>query len=221
MADLKNMISWLWPQVLFVSKGKETPVLEVAIENGKKVLNAGTVNYSFGSLHDVFRLALQKAKVETLRPDKILILGFGVGSVATILLEEMKLQPSVFTGIEADEVVIRIGKEEFDTERFKNLRLVHERAERFVAADPGSYDLIAVDLFVEDQVPEACQSEEFLQNLSRLLSPEGLLVFNTMPVENLSGESVFFKRFMSVFPNGRMQEIRTGEAKNFVFITKK
>lgn len=221
MADLKNMMSWLWPQVLFVSKGKETPVLEVAIENGKKVLNAGTVNYSFGSLHDVFRLALQKAKVETQQPDKILILGFGAGSVATILLEEMKLQPSVLKGVEADEVVIRLGKEEFNTERFQKLELVHDRAERFAAADSGSYDLIAVDLFVEDQVPEACQSEEFLRNLSRLLSPEGLLVFNTMPVENLSGESVFFKRFMSVFQNGRMQEIRTGEAKNFVFIARK
>jgi hypothetical protein len=40
-------------------------VFEVTFENGKKVLNVGEVNYSYGALHDIFRIALNKANIST------------------------------------------------------------------------------------------------------------------------------------------------------------
>lgn len=221
MADLKKLGSWIWPRKIEVRKGLLTPVLEITWENGKKVLNAGTVNYSYGSLHDVFRRALRQSGIASRKPQTALILGFGAGSVASILTEELMLAELKITGVEADPVVIELAKEQFDTSRFRHLQLVNAFAEDFIRRDKNEYDLIAVDVFVEDEVPEACQAEEFLQLLKQHLSPKGLVVFNTMIAQSLSGKNLFREKFMKLFPDAVIMETPSNEASNLVFIAGK
>src|SRR5665213_2100524 len=113
MAAVKKILSWLFPNRVQRVQGKISPFLEVNFENGKKVLNAGEVNYSFGALHDVFRYALQKAHVVENPPEKVLILGLGAGSIVQIIVEEFG-QNSEIIGVEADEKIIDLAKNEFD-----------------------------------------------------------------------------------------------------------
>jgi spermidine synthase len=221
LADLNKLASWIWPRKIEVRKGLLTPVLEISWENGKKVLNAGTVNYSYGSLHDVFRRALYQSGIASRKPQTALILGFGAGSVASILAEELKLAELKMTGVEADPVVIELAKEQFDTSRFRHLQLVNAFAEEFIRQDQNEYDLIAVDVFVEDQIPDACQSEDFFQWLRQRLSSKGLVVFNTMISHGLSGKKRFEEKFMKVFPDAVVMETPSNDASNLVFIAGK
>ncbi len=217
MAVVKKILSWLFPVRIEQVKGKVTPVLEVTLENGKKVLNAGIVNYSFGALHDVFRIALQKAKFIENPPAKVLILGLGAGSIVKIIVEEYGQQPEI-TGIEADPTVIHLAKKEFDIDRFSNLEIENVTAEKFISENRKRFDLIAVDVFVEATVPESCKTEKFLEGLYQSLQPNGRVVFNEMPMKRFSVEDDFSKRFDNRFDEVEIHELNLGDAPNRILI---
>jgi spermidine synthase len=221
MASLRWLLRWIWSPKLRLEKGSITPLLEISIEDGKKVLNAGRVNYSFGTLHTVFQFALKKARIAEQDLDDVLILGFGAGSIASIIVNELHLSPNIY-GVEADEAVIRIAKKHFNADEIPGLVLIHERAENFIAASRQSFDFIAVDVFVEENVPEACQSGEFLRNLHRILRPGGCVVFNQIP-KNVSGpgKSEFAKRFRKCFPGAEIDWFQQGDLPNEILIGRK
>lgn len=215
MADVRKFFSWIWPLPVKRVEGKLTKVLEVNYEQGKKVLHAGEVNYSFGALHHVFRVALQKAKVIESPPEKVLILGFGAGSIASILVEEFGQEPLII-GIEADPVVIHLAKEEFGIERFHRLEIENTTAEKFISSCHSKFDLIAVDVFVEAKVPASCRSHAFLEDLYRCLQKDGRVVYNEMPDENPDEE--FVQRFRNNFDETEIHELNSGGASNRILI---
>lgn len=217
MAALKKVFSWIWPLPIKKVEGKLTAVLEVTYEQGKKVLNAGEVNYSFGALHNVFRIALQKAKIIESPPKSVLILGFGAGSIASIIVEEFGQLPQMI-GIEADPVVVKLAMEEFDIARFSELEIENITAEKFIATCHSKFDLIAVDVFVESIVPESCKSHGFLEELYRCLTKNGRVVFNEMHEENISGKNDFAERFKNNFDETEMHELKIGGSANFIYI---
>ncbi|HLG03687.1 MAG TPA: methyltransferase domain-containing protein [Bacteroidia bacterium] len=217
MAVLKKIFSWFWPQKTTVFAGKISPVLEITYERGRKVLNGERVNYSFGTLHEVFRIAFEVAKVKQQNPQSVLILGFGAGSIATILTKELSLRPMII-GIEADETVIRIFRDEFDGKNYPDLELRQERAEHYVATTTKKFDLIAIDVFVEEFVPPEIRSEEFLMHVRRLLQKGGMVVMNEIAAENASDE--FHARFKRILPEMQMHIIRKGELPNRIYIGK-
>lgn len=217
MAALKKVLSWIWPLPVKRVEGKLTAVLEVTFEQGKKVLNAGEVNYSFGALHRVFRIALQKANIIESPPNEVLILGFGAGSIAGILVEEFGQHPRM-TGIEADPVVMKLAREEFNVGRFPHLELENTTAEKFIASCQSQFDLIAVDVFVESRVPESCRSHAFLENLYRCLAKDGRVVFNVMPDEDRIAETEFMTRFRNNFDETEIHELHVGGSPNRILI---
>lgn len=217
MAALKKVLSWIWPFAVKRVEGKLTAVLEVTYEQGKKVLNAGEVNYSFGALHNVFRIALQKARIIESPPADVLILGFGAGSIASILVEEFGQHPRM-TGVEADPVVMKLAREEFNIGRFSDLEIENTTAEKFIASCPAKFDLIAVDVFVEARVPESCKSHAFLENLYRCLRRNGRVVFNVMPGENRSDADEFVARFRNNFDETESYELHVGGSPNRILI---
>ena len=220
MADVKKIISWIWPQKVQIRTGEISPVLEIAFENGKKVLNASQVNYSFGALHEVFQIAFQKMKITELNPESVLILGFGAGSIARIITEELKLAPEI-TAVEADAEVIRIARREFDADLIPNLQIIHSKAEDFLPKCEQKFNLIAVDVFVEQHVPASCMTSDFLNQLNELLLPGGVLVFNRMPEISDSEKDEFRDRFCAVFPMMEELSLRLGDGENKLFTARK
>ena len=217
MAALKKVLSWIWPLPVKRVEGKLTAVLEVTYEQGKKVLNAGDVNYSFGALHTVFRIALQKANIIESPPAEVLILGFGAGSIASILVEEFGQHPRI-TGIEADAVVVQLARQEFNIGRFSELEIENTTAEKFISACPAKFDLIAVDVFIESRVPESCKSHAFLENLYRCLTKNGRVVFNEMPEAQVLAENEFVARFRNNFDETEIHELHVGGSPNRILI---
>ncbi|NQT78251.1 MAG: methyltransferase domain-containing protein [Bacteroidetes bacterium] len=153
--------------------------LEVLKVGDAILLNSANTNYSFGGLHRVFRRAFEKINIAERDISNVLILGFGAGSVASILLEEYKISCKI-KGVEKDPEVIRLGREYFNTRRYAGLEIVEADAEEFIRNENLSYDLIIVDLYVDFEVPAFCHSLEFIAALQSCLAENGMIMFNKM-----------------------------------------
>lgn len=175
--QLKHITSYLYPLVVEQRVGKVTPYLEVNLVNGKCTLDSTKVNYSYGALHKIFDITFHKCALKAREVKNVLILGFGAGSVASLLREKYNIQAEI-TGIEKDQIVIDLAHKYFNISRFKKLELVCEDAQTFVQTCTKQFDVIIVDLFIDDQVPKCFHEKEFLKQLDRLLLYHGVLFFN-------------------------------------------
>ena len=179
--------------------GKYGP-LQLTWESGHLVVNSGHANQSYGNLHAVWQECLRELKVERDPPESILILGFGAGSAASILRGEIGLKAPI-TGVEGDPEMLRIAKEFFHVDRFKDLTLIHSDALEFVARNTERYDLVLVDLCHELDLAPGVDEEPFLSGLHGCTSEGGHLCFNTI-VHNEESRT-------------RSQHVSEGLGKNF------
>ncbi|MBX2944492.1 MAG: fused MFS/spermidine synthase [Cyclobacteriaceae bacterium] len=151
--------------------------LEVWYQNGKYVLHSPDANYSFDTLHKIFQKAFKKLEVDKRNLETVLILGFGAGSIATILCDELKLAPQL-TGIELDPEVIALGKKYFDLDRYNNLTLHMADAADFVAVCKTRFDMVVSDVFVDKHIPSRMLKTEYVMHLVRLTTHGGLGMMN-------------------------------------------
>jgi spermidine synthase len=153
--------------------------LEVLKVGDVLMLNSANTNYSFGGLHRVFRRAFEKLSIDERNVSNVLILGFGAGSVASILQDEYNISCKI-KAVEKDPEVIRLGREYFNTQRYAGLEIVEADAEEFIRNEKLHYDLIIVDLYVDFEVPTFCHSMEFISALQSCLAEKGMIMFNKM-----------------------------------------
>lgn len=175
--QLEKILSYIFPFSVEQKKGEISPYLEVSLYCGKYKLNAAKVNYSYGGLHYIFDEVFNKIQIKEKKIKNALILGFGAGSVACLLTEKYN-QNCMITGVEKDAEVIQLAHKYFNITRFKKLELIHADASDFVSMSTLKFDLIIVDVFVEDNVPKKFHQLPFIQRLDELLSENGILIFN-------------------------------------------
>src|SRR5690606_16943954 len=160
-ALFSRILSYIFPIVVDRRSGTITETLEVRIFNGRYTLDAGTVNYSFGGLHKVFEKTFKSLRIEVYEFKNILILGMGAGSIMSILTKAYGVACPV-TAIERDFAVLELGHQYFDMYKYTNLKLINDDAYEFVKNTKEVFDLVVVDIFIEDQVPEIFASNAFL-----------------------------------------------------------
>ncbi len=85
---LARFLSHVWPVRVQRAAGTHG-TLELTWEYGRLVVNSANANQSFGSLHRVWRAALRDAGIQRKEPRTALVLGYGAGSVAHILLKRV------------------------------------------------------------------------------------------------------------------------------------
>ncbi len=175
---MKHLLRKYFPQWFPVEK-RVTAFnrLEVRRQGNRLVLNAPHVNYAFGSLHDLFREAFSRKPPCPKTTENILILGFGGGSVAHILREELDCNNPI-TGVEIDPAVIDLSLKYFDLNRLKDITIDFCDAAEFLAKDKKQYGLLVVDLFSDHIIPEKFQTKMFLKQLAGHLTPEGTVFYN-------------------------------------------
>lgn len=200
---------------------KHNPELEVVLVNGRYQLNAGNVNYSFGPLHDAFRRYFHLDIPQLLDGSKVLILGFGAGSVAYILREEYGFQ-GMITGVEWDEQIIYLAKKHFYLEKLPHIEIINTDAWDFLEQNTKAYDLIIVDLYYEDTVPEKFERQEFIQWLYNALTINGKIVFNKLQGDDGASVWDLFAKFRKICGQSELIKIFVNkETPNCFIISKK
>jgi spermidine synthase len=179
--------SYIWPVTIKNYSSQYSGELYIRYFLGKKVLDCKHTNYSFGGLQKVLKRALE---LLPFNPDtkKILILGLGAGSVVATIRKQHSKTAHV-TGVEIDATILQIAREEFGIVENSLTKLVQEDAIVFLANNADRYDLIIIDLFIIDTIPEAALEAPFLKQLVTALEPGGYVVFNTIP-ETMSSENL-------------------------------
>ncbi|MCF8301703.1 MAG: fused MFS/spermidine synthase [Bacteroidales bacterium] len=153
------------------------PTLEVSYINGRLMLNAEKSNYSYGNLHRAFQTVFREIDFSTELPKDVLILGFGAGSVASIIVHEYGKQCYI-TGVEKDKVVIDLARRHFLLSKFKNLDILIADAYDFMMDNKRQFDLVVFDVYKDQDIPIKFETTEFLEKLIESLREHGFLIFN-------------------------------------------
>lgn len=182
---LWRLLSLFWPVRVARWQGRYQP-LELTYELGRPVVNSLHANQSWGSLHRLWQRTLGQVLPPGPGPDRALVLGFGAGSVASILHREQRRRVRIM-GVEGEPLMLQLADQQHRP--FNRALVSVQGADAFAWARASSdppYPLVVVDLFVELDVPEAAAAPSFLDDLRRLTDRNGLLVVNTIPHDEMT-----------------------------------
>ena len=141
-------------------------------------------------------------------PQRILVVGLGGGTLPTAFAE---LLPEVeIDTLEIDPVVITVAEEYFNYQTSERQRVHPQDARIWVkraVLNEEKFDLIILDAFNGDYIPEHLMTREFFQELDSLLTADGVLVANTFSISRLYDyESATFADVFGPFINFQLPE---------------
>jgi len=137
------------------------------------------------------------------KPAKLLIIGEGGGSIPTALQE---MYPDMQIDlVEIDAAVDRVAKRFFDFKPGPKMRVFIEDGRVFVKrarVQNPQYNMILLDAFDADYIPEHLLTREFLLEVKSILAPDGVIVANTFSNSALYDyESVTYRAVFGPFFN--------------------
>ncbi len=136
-----------------------------------------------------------------LEPKSILIVGLGGGTLPTSL-EKLYPKAKIDT-VEIDEAVVRVAKKWFAYEESNNQKVHIIDGRVFVKRQnrrEQKYDIVILDAFNGDYIPEHLMTQEFLQEIHYLLNEDGLLIANTFSKNKLyDHESMTYQQVFGKF----------------------
>jgi len=181
---LYKYLSYIYPIGIDVTSSVYNSVIEIQWQNGVKVLNSDKANFSYGSLHQVFQQGFKHYNLPNADVQSILILGFGGGSVYSILRNELRYKGKI-TGVELDDKIIKAAHQHFNIpSNNKQFTLINTNALTFVSNNKSAYDLIVVDVFNDLLIPKSFLTTKFLQQLNELLTSKGKILYNVISQKN-------------------------------------
>ena len=183
--------------------------LNVLFVKGQYQLVTPEAIYSYGNRYDNYFKAFQKLDLDKEKIESVLLLGLGLGSIPYMLENYFKRDYS-YTAVEIDDEVIHLASKYVLNALNSEITTICADANSFVLIDQNQYDLVAMDVFESDVIPEQFETEEFLLNLKERISDNGLLMFNRLYLfdkDKKKTEQYFRNIFKKVFPEGRKMNI--------------
>lgn len=140
-------------------------------------------------------------------PKRILILGLGGGTLVhtySLLFPDAQIVIA-----EIDPAVTKVARQYFDFKTTDKITVAEEDGRLYIkrAGLRGEkFDLVILDAFNGDYIPEHLMTAEFLEESKKLLPANGMLVANTFSSSRLySAESQTYTKVFGKFYNVRMQ----------------
>ena len=205
----KKWLSYLSELPIESVESDISETLHVSLLRGRYQLYTENAIYSFDDLYDNFRKCFLQLDLDQLQGRDVLILGFGLGSIP-IILEKDKPANWHFTGIEMDETVIYLANKYSIPRISSPLEMIQADAFSFVQQCQRTFDVICMDIFINDKVPSNFETDSFLMALKNLLSPSGILIFNKLSrTQSDKNQAQHFYKytFSNVFPESTYLEI--------------
>lgn len=136
-------------------------------------------------------------------PQRILIIGLGGGTLPTAMRNH--LPNAEIDTVEIDPAVTRVAEKFFGFRRDEKLRVHEEDGRVFVKKallNGAHYDIVMLDAFEDEYIPEHLTTREFLTEVKSLLTPGGVVVANTFSSSRLyDHESATYESVFGTFYN--------------------
>lgn len=210
-ARWKKWLSYFFEQHIESASSDYNPHLYVSLNRGRYQLCTANAVYSFEDLYDNFYKAFQRLDFEALPGKRVLLLGLGLGSIPQMLEQHFK-QSFHYTAVEVDEAVIYLANKYVLSNLQSSIETVCADAAAFLDQTTEQFDLICMDIFLDDVVPSVFESEAFLENLKARLHPRGALLYNRLSVteKDYSKTKAFFEGvFQPVFPQATYYDVKS------------
>jgi len=205
----KRWLSYLFEWHIESAPSDINPHLYVSLRKGRYLLSSANAVYSYGDLYNNFSKIFRKLDWEKKDIQEVLVLGFGLGSIP-FMLEKVFKKNYRYTGVEIDENVLYLANKYVLPELKSSIEIFLADAYAFVFQDREQFDLIALDIFLDDKIPPAFEETKFLQQLKKLLSPNGILLYNRLSLskKDVRLTNTFFEeKFKAVFPDATFLDV--------------
>lgn len=119
-------------------------------------------------------------------PRTVLIIGLGGGTLPRAL--EQLLPQARIDVVEIDPAVVRVAGRYFDFKAAERVRVIEADGRVYVKRairENKRYDVIMLDAFDHEYIPEHLLTQEFLREVKTLLAPGGVLAANTFSSSRL------------------------------------
>lgn len=207
--NLKTILSYFSDISLEKSASAYNPYLEVLLVKGRHQLITKNAIYSFEDKYDNFKLTFQKLDWDKFKPQKVLVLGLGLGSVIYMLEKTFKKKLE-FTAVEIDPEIIRLANKYTLANIKSSVEVIQTDGESFLNIDNRKYDLIIMDIFQNAKIPLRFNSLDFLELLGSKLNPKALLLYNRMNISK--DDSLLNTKFIDnsrlIFPKREILEVK-------------
>lgn len=147
----------------------------VSVEDGRTLLRVGGVIQSV-AVDEHYVPDFWDAMIPDRRPERVLILGMGGGTIASLIAR--RHAGAAVLGIERDARIARLARERFGLDRLAQVQILEADAFAFVETCQLTFDLVCVDLYVAGRMEHGVLGAPFLRQVARLLAPDGMAVFN-------------------------------------------
>lgn len=205
----RKWLSYLMDQTLEFGEGDHGDELAVLLRKGKLLLQSNGAIYSWEDNYYNFRRAFERLDWEALPGDRVLLLGLGLGSVPQ-MTEELFGKRLDYTAVEYDEAVVALAEDYLLYRLHSNITTVIADAAVYVAQTRERFDLVLVDIFVDDKIPEVFNTAGFAERLKTLLVPGGCVISNrlTFRAADKSIAEVYYRDvWKTVFENAAMLDV--------------
>lgn len=136
-------------------------------------------------------------------PSSVLIIGLGGGTIPHAL--QQVVPGARIDVVEIDPAVVSVAKRHFGFAENASVRAIAADGRVFVKRalrEGRRYDLIVLDAFDHEYIPEHLLTREFLSEVKALLTPQGVLAANTFSASRLyDHESATYAAVFSTFFN--------------------
>ncbi|MBL7706278.1 MAG: hypothetical protein JNM21_12105 [Taibaiella sp.] len=144
-------------------------------------LQYGRVLYSDGTEYFPFKMAFSKMKTRLSEAENVLVLGAGIGSVGMMLHDKFPGKQWQMHFVDISKPILETCSSVMDW--FPNVNGEYTQADafEFIKNKPGKkYDLVCIDVFNEDRVPQEILSEKFVHGIKQVLNDSSSVVMNVM-----------------------------------------
>ena len=207
---LQKLLSYVSDVPLEQAGSDYSEKLEVVLSRGRMQLLTENAIYSYGDLYSNYQRAFKALRLERFDIQNVLILGFGLGSIPYMLEKHFKKDYD-YMGVEIDKTVVYLA-DKYVTQYLKSpIEMTCEDAFGYTIQCQEEFDIVCVDLFIDDVVPSKFESEDFLFYLKKILGDKGILMYNRLYLTRKDKEATdhFYKNaFLKIFPNGGYLDVK-------------
>ncbi len=205
----RRLLSYIMDVPIETVESGYNPYLNVIMKRGQYQLLTENAIYSYGELYDNFSKAFKRIDLDTIKIENVLILGFGLGSIP-LMLETLFHKKYYYTAVEIDPEVLKLANKYTVCNLESSIEFHLSDAATYAAFSEDTFDMICMDVFLDDIVPTELEQEDFLLDLKKMLNPNGILLFNKLAhrkKDKKSAELFFQNHFKPVFTEGTYLDV--------------
>jgi spermidine synthase len=211
-----NLFRYLWSYfdtlILAEAESEYSQKLQLCYRKGRYMLVSPNAVYSYEDLYFNFSETFARLEAQNWPLKSVLVLGMGLGSVPQLLSQNFKQKNARYTLVEIDPLIIKWAKATTLPQIGAACDIVCADALQFVEHCQTKFDLIAIDIFIDDKVPQIFESQDFIEKIKSLLLPNGRLLFNRLSdtaAQYSLSQTYFQNVFLPAFPQSQALNILT------------